>query len=87
MLILLVSISISMLVRCSLPRPTSSNQGTGCGGSLLIHAGCYFLIGRLLLGGLDESSGLGAGWLAEGGGRVPQPRAGGVDGAAGADHH
>ena len=84
MLILLVSISMSAATQLF---STSSNQRTGCGGSLLIHAGCYFLIGRLLLGGLDEGSGLGAGWLAEGGGRVPQAGAGGVDGSTGADHY
>ena len=51
---------------CTLLCPTSSNQWRGCGGSLLLHAGCYFLIGSLLLGGLDEAVAWElVGWLSE----------------------
>lgn len=58
---------------------TWSSHRRGRGRPLRLHTGDGFLIGRLLLGGLDEGCGLGDAGLRDGGGRGARRRgAGGV---------
>lgn len=58
---------------------TRSCQRRGCGWPLHLCAGPCILTGCLLLGGLNKSCGLSAGWLTYGGLSVHQRGAGGVD--------